>query len=191
MQALFHMPVVANCLQKNIDDVKDCTVRDCVTCMFLDLFKTTQCSKVPCSPFRLYGALKKININFSKLLDGKHQDSHEFLMLLTQVLEQKPHSTLWFQNNFSANISTHVNCSSCGKVHKSFSRVADFALHLQGNQSIQVALDSYFDYDEIEYLCESRKTYKNSKKKTFFTIRAELSMHTTEKVHCTRRENYR
>lgn len=167
LQALFHVPVVRSSLQEDLVHVKNCKIRECITCMFLDLFETAQSSKVPCSPFRLYGALKKIKNNLSELLNGQQQDSHEFLILLTQVLEKQPHSGQWFQNNFVANIATHVNCTSCGKVHQSCSRIADFALHLQGNQSIQTALDSYFSYDEIEYLCVSCKTYDTVKKKHF------------------------
>lgn len=131
------------------------------------LFKDTKSSKRPCNPYRLYGALAKTNIRLSGLLNGKHQDSHEFLILLTEELEKQEHSALWFSNNFTANISTHVNCSSCGKVNRSTSEVVYFALHLQRDRSIQTALDSYFNYDDIEYLCESCRTYDIAKKKHF------------------------
>lgn len=162
---MFHIPTVASCLQKDLET--NCTIRECVTCLFLNLFKTTQCSKVPCSPYRLYEALQKTNERFSKLLNGKHQDSHEFLFVLTEELEKQPHSALWFVNNFTANIVTHVNCSSCGKVHQTCMEVLDFALYLQGNQSIQIALDSYFKYDDTEYLCDSCRTNDIAKKQHF------------------------
>lgn len=135
--------------------------------MFLDLFKNTQCSKVPCSPYKLYHALQGTNLRFSELLNGKHQDSHEFLILLTEELEKQSHSTHWFVNNFSANIETHINCASCGTIHRSSVEVLDFALHLQGNQSIQIALDSYFHYEDTEYLCESCRTLDTAKKQHF------------------------
>lgn len=145
----------------------NCTIRECVTCKFLNLFKITQCSKVPCSPYDLYGALRKTSKRFAELLNGKHQDSHEFLIVFTEELEKQKHSARWFGNNFTANIVTHINCSSCGEVHKSCVEVLDFALHLQGNQSIQFALDSYFNFENAEYLCESCRTLDIAKKQHF------------------------
>lgn len=134
--------------------------------MFLNLFKNTQCSKAPCSPYQLYEALQKMK-RFSGLLNGKHQDSHEFLVVLTEELGLQPHSARWFVINFTANVATHVTCSSCGKVNQSSTEVLDFALHLQGNQSIQISLDSYFNYDDIVYLCETCQTSDKAKKKLF------------------------
>ncbi len=165
VQALFHIPTVASCLRKDLET--KCTIRECITCKFLNLFKTTQCSKAPCSPYELYKALQKTNTRFTGLLNGKHQDSHEFLIVLTEELEKQKHSARWFVNNFTANIVTHVNCTSCGTVHKSFTEVLDFALHLKGNQSIQIALDSYFNHDDADFLCESCQTLDIAKKQHF------------------------
>lgn len=165
MQALFHIPTIQNCLDSH--NSANCSNKQCVTCKFVDLFRATQNSTTPCNPYTLYEALKTTNKRLFRLLNGKHQDSHEFLILLSEVLEQQTHSSHWFTGNFTADLTTHVNCSSCGTVHQSFSQVADFALHLPGNHSIQNALDSYFGYDEIDYFCESCRILNKLQKKHF------------------------
>lgn len=167
LQALFQIPTIANCLQTDLDNENKCKIRECITCMVINLFGNTQSSEVPCSPYRLYFALKKTNLRFLKLLNGEHQDAHEFLIVLNHELDQQAHSARWFSNNFTVNLTTHVKCSSCGTVHESFSGVTDIAVHLKGNRSIQDAVDSYFNYDDIEYMCEACRTYDIVKKKNF------------------------
>lgn len=73
----------------------------------------------------------------------------------------------WFANNFTVDLATHILCASCGKIHESFSEVTDIALHLAGNNSIQSAIDSYFDHDDITYLCETCKNISIAQKKHF------------------------
>lgn len=160
------MPIVANCLRKDLKEVTSCKNRKCITCDFLNVFKDTQCSELPYNPYRLYEALKKTSRRFWGLLNGKQQDAHEFLMLLTQVLEDQNHSVPWFGNNFTADMKTQVECSSCGTVHTTSGKVADFSLEITGNESIQSSLDLYFNYDRIkEYKCEYSGKIGEAKKR--------------------------
>ncbi|XP_037050724.1 ubiquitin carboxyl-terminal hydrolase 36-like [Bradysia coprophila] len=131
----------------------------------MNLYVNIKSNKVACSPYTLYDCLKKTNQRLSDLLNGDHQDAHEFLIVLNQELERPPHSARWFSNNFSMKLATSIKCDSCGKVHESTSPVTDLALHLEGNQSIQAAVDSYFDYDDVDFLCEECRTYDTVKKK--------------------------
>jgi len=122
------------------------------------MFKDTQCSERPYSPYRIYDALKKTSSRFSALLNEKQQDPHEFLMLLTHELGKQNHSSSWFVNNFTADMKTQIECSLCGTVHSTSGKVADLLLEITGNESIQTSLDSYFNYDLIEeYHCEHRR----------------------------------
>lgn len=164
LQALFHIPKLDNSIRNEVNENK-CAVKNCVTCSLMNLFAITKSSTVACSTYDLYGRLKKTNQQFSNLLNGENQDAHEFLMVLNQELERPPHSARWFSNNFSVTIATSIMCDSCGKVHKSTSRVTDLALHVKGNPSIQAAVDSYFDYDDVHFLCEECRTYDTLKKK--------------------------
>lgn len=159
---------MANCLREDLEVAKNCPVRECITCKFTNFFKDMQCRDLPLNPYRLYEALKKAkNKRFSELLNGKQQDPHEFLMVLVQELEQQQHSASWFVKNFTCNIRTHVECSSCRKIHATNGEISDFTLTIQGNQSIQSSLDSYFNYDAIDYHCISCKKNRIAKMKYF------------------------
>lgn len=83
------------------------------------------------------------------------------------MLEKQPNSVRWFANNFTVDLATHVVCSSCGKAHESFSKVTDLALHVAGNRTIQAAVDSYFDHDDIHFRCNNCKKFNIVKKKHF------------------------
>lgn len=172
-QALFHIQTVANCLREDFELAKNCPTKECITCKVTNFFKATQCSKLPFNPYDVYKALRKTkNKRLLKLLDGKQQDPHEFLMVLIQELEQQKHSARWFVNSFTVNIRTHVECSSCGKLHKTNGELTHFVLKIQGNQSIQSAMDSYFNYDPIEYYCSSCKVDKGSAEMKYFLLSA-------------------
>lgn len=175
LQALFHIPKIASCLKSNLDDIDKCEIRECVTCMVIKLFGNTQSSEVACSPYQLYEALKKINQRLSDLLNGDLQDAHEFLIILNHELEKQNHSVRWFSDNFTVYLKTHILCDSCGKVHESFGESTNLALHVKGNRSVQASIDSYFNYDDIDYLCEDCCTY-NSVKKKYFIIVAPLCL---------------
>lgn len=169
LQALFHIPTVANCLRKDLEVAKNCTIKECITCKFTNFFNDTQSSALPYNPYRLYDVLKRAkNKRFLQLLNGKQQDPHEFLMVLTQELHHQKHSARWFVENFTVAIRTHVECSSCGKIHNSNGELADFALNIRGNPSVQSALDSYFHYDPVKYYCDSCKKNGNSQMSFFY-----------------------
>lgn len=167
LQALFRTPKIAQCLQSDLSKAKNCKIRNCISCMAVNLYGNITSSEVACSPYQLYGALKKTTSPLSELLNGEHQDAHEFLMLLNELLEKQPHSVRWFANNFTVNLATSVVCGSCGKVHESFNEVTDLALHVAGSRTVQTAVDSYFDHDDIQYLCEACRTFDIVKKKHF------------------------
>lgn len=168
LQALFRIPKLVNCLRSRLNNAKNCKIKKCIPCMVVSLYGDTNSSKVACSPYKLYGALKQTNLRFSELLNGQHQDAHEFLILLNQELEKKqPHSMPWFSRNFTFNLTTHIVCNSCGKVHESVGEATELALHVVASGTVQAAVDAYFSHEDIEYLCEDCRTYDIVKKKHF------------------------
>lgn len=168
LQALFRIPKIASFLQVDLDNANRCKIQDCISCMVLKLYGNVKYGQVACSPYHLYSALTMIkNSRFSALLNGQHQDAHEFLMVLNYELEKQVHPARWFTNSFTINLTTHIECGSCGKVHQSFSEITDIALHVVGNKTVQAAVDSYFHHDDIEYMCETCRTYDIVKKKHF------------------------
>lgn len=76
LQALFHAPKIALCLQSDLNNAKNCKIRNCISCMAVSLYGNIASSKVACSPYQLYGALKQTDTPLSKLLNGEHKDAH-------------------------------------------------------------------------------------------------------------------
>lgn len=92
-------------------------------------------------------------------------EDHEFLMVFNEELEKQTHPAHWITSNFTCDIATQVECGSCGKVHHSLSVITDVAIHVVGSSNIQAAVNSYFNRDDIEYLCKACGTYDVVKKK--------------------------
>ncbi len=129
------------------------------------LFRDTKESQSPCNPFELYATLQKRKNRFAKLLNGRMQDSHEFLMLLAEEMEKAVHSLNWFEKYFLANMRTFVQCLACENIYESYGSVGDFAIDMNGHQSVQIALDLYFDWESVHnFHCVSCKKKVSAKK---------------------------
>lgn len=90
LQVLFRVPKIAKCLQSDLF-ASNCKIRNCISCMVFKLYGNISQSQTACSPYELYGTLKKINSPLSELLNGDYQDAHEFLIVFNDVLEKQPH----------------------------------------------------------------------------------------------------
>lgn len=167
LQVLFRTPKIDRSLQSELNIDKNCKVRNCISCLVVSLYGNVITSKVACSPYALYAALKKTGSPLSDLLNGDHQDAHEFLMVFNEVLEKQTHSVRWFADNFTVDLATRVVCGSCGKMNESFCAVTDFALHVTGNRTVKTAVDSYFANDEINYQCEACRNCGIARKRHF------------------------
>lgn len=136
-------------------------------CAFLTLYKDTQCSEVPYWPHQLYQALQKSNKGFLKLLNGKHQDPHEFFLMLVETIENQKHSVHWFKNNFTTDIKTEIECLLCKKIYETTGCVGDLALDINRITSLQEALDGYFRVESIDFKCTDCNKQVAAKKKQF------------------------
>ncbi|KAG4078588.1 hypothetical protein HA402_006750 [Bradysia odoriphaga] len=138
---------------------------NCVTCKVLKLFNDTRNNVTARSPSQLYNALKRANTRFSKLLDGKMQDAHEFLELLAEQMETEAHPLKWSVNFFVADIRTSVQCSVCQNVCETTGILGDLTLDV-GHKSIQTALDMYFAWESVnDYDCQCCKKKVAAKKR--------------------------
>lgn len=143
------------------------TLDKCISCDVLKLFKDTKTNKLPCNPTHLYQTLKKENERFRKILNGKMQDAHEFLLLAAEGMEkQKKHSFKWFENSFIADVRTTVQCSTCKSIFESDGHWGDFSVNITGQNSVQSALDMYFSWESLNgYNCKCCKKKVTAKKK--------------------------
>lgn len=129
------------------------------------LFKNSKTSQSPCKPIELYEALKKKNNRCCKILNGRQQDGHEFLMLVAEEMGLEKHSLKWFDNNFIADIRTLLQCSICKSIYQSDGHIGAFTLNIKNQKSVQAALDVFFDGETVDgYRCASCKKLVTAKK---------------------------
>ncbi|XP_037034301.1 ubiquitin carboxyl-terminal hydrolase 36-like [Bradysia coprophila] len=131
----------------------------------LKLFNDTRNNVSARSPSLLYNALKRTNRRFSKFLDGKMQDAHEFLELLAEQMETEVHPLKWSEKFFVADIRISVQCSICQNVCETTGILGDLTLDV-GHKSIQTALDMYFAWESVnDYDCHCCKKKVAAKKR--------------------------
>lgn len=129
-----------------------------------------QSSQSPFKPIDLYKAFKNTNKIFCKILNGRQQDPHEFLMLVAEETEKQQHYMAWFEENFVADFTTVVECSNCKSVSETDGTIGDFALDICGQKSVQTAMDLYFDYATVDdYKCVGCAKRVRAKKKHLLT----------------------
>lgn len=138
----------------------------CISCTVLKLFNNTKSSKSPYRPTQLYETLKKKNERFRKILNGRMQDAHEFLLLAAEGMETQKHSFKWFEDNFITDVRTIVQCLTCKTVFESNGHWGDFCLNINKQKSVQSALDVYFDWESVNgFDCNCCKKKVMAKKK--------------------------
>lgn len=138
---------------------------NCVTCEVLILFNDTRNNFAARSPRQLYNVLRKTNRRFSKLLDGKMQDAHEFLKLLAEQMETEAHPLKWLDAFFVTDIRVSIKCSTCGNVYETTGLLGDVTLDV-GHKSIQTALNTYFAWESVnDYDCQCCKRKVAAKKR--------------------------
>lgn len=139
---------------------------ECVVCVVQTLLKCTKFNQVAYAPWQLYRVLQKSSKRFSKLLNGKQQDAHEFLKLLSEGMTNEKHSGLSFENKFNTEIITEVQCLTCKTVYKGNGTIGEFIVDIRGKKSIEIALQSYFEYTFVEYKCITCKKEHLARKRT-------------------------
>lgn len=103
---------------------------------------------------------------FRKMLNGRMQDAHEYLLLAAEVMEKQKHSFKWFEENFFADVRTILKCSECNNVCESDGHWGDFSLSIKKQKSVQSALKMYFEWESVnDYNCERCKKKVMAKKK--------------------------
>lgn len=134
----------------------------------LELFKNTRNNYSPCNPTHLHNVLKGKNDRFSKLLNGKMQDAHEFFALIAEQMEIEKHSLKWFERFFVSDIQTCIRCSVCENDCESSGLLGDLTIDVK-HESIQTALDTYFSWEAVDsYDCTTCKKKVAAKKRHLF-----------------------
>ncbi|KAL5292387.1 USP42 family protein [Megaselia abdita] len=194
LQALFHVPAIANWLMSDKDHRERCEQENgvqggCIVCAMAKTLIQSQQNNQPIRPHMIYSKLRLI---CKHMMMGRQEDAHEFLRYLVEAMEksylnrfrgskeldQHSKETTPMNQILGGYLKTAVRCLSCSHVSTTFQHFEDILLDIRKSDSIEEALDTYFARERLEdmgYKCESCKK-KVTATKQFFLERAPISL---------------
>ncbi|KAL9906295.1 ubiquitin specific peptidase 36 isoform 1-T1 [Glossina fuscipes fuscipes] len=191
LQALFHVPSMANWLMSDTTHMDRCDIADagCIICAMAKTLHASQTSQSAIRPYYVYSKLKSI---CKHLVVGRQEDAHEFLRYLVEAMEKS--YLLRFRNykeldQFSKEttplnqilggyLKSAVRCLACDHVSVTFQHFQDLLLDIRKADTVEEALECYFSRERLEdmgYKCESCKK-KVSATKQFSLERAPIAL---------------
>ncbi|XP_037937425.1 ubiquitin carboxyl-terminal hydrolase 36 isoform X2 [Teleopsis dalmanni] len=191
LQALFHLPSMANWLLSDTEHQEECDAADmnCIICAMAKTLQESQTHQSAIRPYRVYSKLKLI---CKHLVMGRQEDAHEFMRYLVEAMEksylsrfrnhkeldQYSKETTPLNQILGGYLKTAVRCLACGHVSVTFQHFQDLLLDIRKADTIEEALEGYFSRERLEdmgYKCESCKK-KVSATKQFSLERAPIAL---------------
>ncbi|XP_013107219.2 ubiquitin carboxyl-terminal hydrolase 36 isoform X2 [Stomoxys calcitrans] len=191
LQALFHVPSMANWLMSDSAHMERCESTDsgCIICAMAKTLQASQNSQSAIRPYFVYSKLKSI---CKHLVMGRQEDAHEFLRYLVEAMEksylsrfrnykeldQYSKETTPLNQILGGYLKTSVKCLSCQHVSVTFQHFQDLLLDIRKADTIDEALEGYFARERLEdmgYKCEACKK-KVSATKQFSLDRAPIAL---------------
>ncbi|XP_022218721.2 ubiquitin carboxyl-terminal hydrolase 36 isoform X1 [Drosophila obscura] len=193
LQALFHIPALANWLVSEQAHLENCSITEsnggCIICAMAKTLQTTQSSQSAMRPFHIYSKLKQI---CKHMVVGRQEDAHEFLRFLVEAMEkaylmrfrnfkeldQLVKETTPLYQIFGGYLRSEVRCLSCSHVSITFQHFQDLLLDIRKSDTLEEAFDGYFSRERLEdmgYKCEGCKK-KVSATKQFSLERAPITL---------------
>lgn len=173
LQALFHVPSMANWLMSDSTHMERCESTDsgCIICAMTKTLQASQNSQSAIRPYFVYSKLKSI---CKHLVMGRQEDAHEFLRYLVEAMEksylsrfrnykeldQYSKETTPLNQILGGYLKTSVKCLSCQHVSVTFQHFQDLLLDIRKADTIDEALEGYFARERLEdmgYKCEACK----------------------------------
>ncbi|XP_067647794.1 ubiquitin carboxyl-terminal hydrolase 36 [Eurosta solidaginis] len=188
LQALFHVPSLANWLLSDAKHTQECESPDnCIICAMVKTLEASQTNQSAIRPYLVYSKLKFI---CKHLLMGRQEDAHEFLRYLVEAmeksyltryrnykeLEQYSKETTPLNQILGGYLKSAVRCLACGHVSVTFQHFQDLLLDIRKADTVEEALEGYFSRERLEdmgYKCEACKK-KVSATKQFSLERAPI-----------------
>lgn len=180
LQALFHVPALANWLMSDSIHRENCeeihgNQGGCIICAMGKTLMASQSNQQPIKPWLVYSKLRLV---CKHLVPGRQEDAHEFLRYLIEAMEKA--FLLRFKNSkefdqlvkettplnqiLGGYIKTAVRCLTCGHVSTTFQHFEDILLDIRKANTVEEALEGYFARERLEdmgYRCESCKKKVN------------------------------
>lgn len=189
LQALFHVPALANWLMSESTHTEKCNQQEaCVICgMRASLMATQKGGGAPIKPWQVYSKLRLI---CRHLTPGRQEDAHEFLRYLVEAMEkcyllrfinsdkldQYSKETTPLNQILGGYLRSTVRCLSCHHLSTTYQHFQDLLLDIRKHSTLDEALDSFFSRERLEdlgYKCEACNK-KVSATKQFFVERAPM-----------------
>ncbi|XP_001353862.4 ubiquitin carboxyl-terminal hydrolase 36 [Drosophila pseudoobscura] len=193
LQALFHIPALANWLVSEQTHLENCNITEsnggCIICAMAKTLQSTQSCQSAMRPFHIYSKLKQI---CKHMVVGRQEDAHEFLRFLVEAMEkaylmrfrnfkeldQLVKETTPLNQIFGGYLRSEVRCLSCSHVSITFQHFQDLLLDIRKSDTLEEAFDGYFSRERLEdmgYKCEGCKK-KVSATKQFSLERAPITL---------------
>ncbi|XP_045766892.1 ubiquitin carboxyl-terminal hydrolase 36 isoform X1 [Maniola jurtina] len=189
LQALFHVPALANWLVSDAVHSEKCNQQEaCVICgMRATLMATQKSGGAPIKPWQVYSKLRLI---CRHLTPGRQEDAHEFLRYLVEAMEkcyltrfinadkldQYSKETTPLNQILGGYLRSTVRCLACHHLSTTYQHFQDLLLDIRKHSTLDEALDSFFSRERLEdlgYKCEACNK-KVSATKQFFIERAPM-----------------
>ncbi|XP_052565426.1 ubiquitin carboxyl-terminal hydrolase 36 isoform X1 [Culex pipiens pallens] len=176
LQALFHVPAIANWLISDVTHRERCDDSNgqggCIICaMAKTLLASQSQNQGAIKPYLVYSKLRLV---CKHLVLGRQEDAHEFLRYLVEAMEksylarfknskefdQLTKETTPLNQILGGYLRSEVKCLSCQHISTTFQHFEDLLLDIRKANSIEDALDVYFARERLEenqYKCEACK----------------------------------
>lgn len=177
LQALFHIPAMANWLVSETAHLENCNISEscggsgCIICAMAKTLQSTQSNQSAVRPFLIYTKLRQI---CKTMVVGRQEDAHEFLRFLVEAMEkaylmrfrnykemdQLTKETTPLSQIFGGYLRSEVRCLSCNHVSITFQHFQDLLLDIRKADTLEEAFDGYFSRERLEdmgYKCEGCK----------------------------------
>ncbi|XP_026833349.1 ubiquitin carboxyl-terminal hydrolase 36 isoform X2 [Drosophila erecta] len=193
LQALLHIPALANWLVSEQAHLENCNVAEsgggCIVCAMAKTLLATQSNQSAVRPFLIYSKLKQI---CKHMVVGRQEDAHEFLRFLVEAMEraylmrfrnykeldQLVKETTPLGQIFGGYLRSEVRCLSCNHVSITFQHFQDLLLDIRKADTLEDAFEGHFSRERLEdmgYKCEGCKK-KVSATKQFSLERAPITL---------------
>lgn len=193
LQALFHVPAIANWLISDTTHRERCDDNGQGSCIICAMAKTLLASQSSnqgaIKPYLVYSKLRLV---CKHLVPGRQEDAHEFLRYLVEAMEksylsriknskdldQYSKETTPLNQILGGYLRSEVKCLSCQHISTTFQHFEDLLLDIRKANSIEEALSVYFArerLEEMQYKCEACKK-RVAATKQFYLERAPFAL---------------
>ncbi|KFB51743.1 AGAP007521-PA-like protein [Anopheles sinensis] len=175
LQALFHVPAIANWLLSDVQHRERCddggSGGSCIICAMAKTLIESQSNQGAIRPHLVYSKLRLV---CKHLVPGRQEDAHEFLRYLVEAMEksylgrfknskeldQYSKETTPLNQILGGYLRSEVKCPTCCHISTTFQHFEDLLLDIRKANSIDEALEVYFARERLEengYKCEACK----------------------------------